>query len=199
MMKLIPFYLLLFILLPLEFYAQETTAAPSEQVLHFSQVDTPPEIPVGSVQISKKRLKKLKKEGKSVTADERLLTAIYHSIRFPLVARVEKFSGEGKSFEVDFVVDETGKIALGKVLLLNGPGTLGTALDEIIVTALTTNGSLRQETPKMVEGTAFTEGEVALAVEIQRVIAGLPDFTPGLLNGERLPVRMVMHFRFNKE
>lgn len=198
-MKLIPFYLLLFILLPLEFYAQETTAALSEQVLHFSQVDTPPEIPVGSVQISKKRLKKLKKEGKSVTADERLLTAIYHSIRFPLVARVEKFSGKGKSFEVDFVVDETGKIVLGKVLLLNGPGKLGTALDEIVVTALTTKGSLRQETPKMVEGTAFTEGEVALAVEVQRVIAGLPDFTPGETNGGRVPVRVVMHFRFNKE
>lgn len=199
-MKIIPFYVLFFILLPLGLYAQETTSALSDEVLHFLEVDTPPEIPEGSVQISKKRLRKLKKEGKSVTADERLLTVIYQSIRFPLIARVEKFSGEGKSFEVDFVVDEMGEVSLGKILLLSGMGKLGEALDAIVVTAYNSGGtSLRQEKPKIVEGTHFTEGEVALAVEVQRVIAGLPDFTPGVMNGERVPVRMVMHFRFKKE
>ncbi len=120
--------------------------------------------------------------------DRFMLEQIYKNILYPIEARAAGTTG---FFEANFTVDEYGKMQ--EVTVQPTDKALSKKETKIVIVGYRTTATQ----PKTLN--AGTEPKQSLSAEIKRVLEALPDWHPAQRNGENIPFKMTLYFKYMLE
>lgn len=118
----------------------------------------------------------------SPEGEKALLETIYKEIRYPNIARAAKLEGQ---YQVVFELDETGSITIESI---DERGDEAVNLHQIVVIGY---GTEEATTPGSRE-----EASRVMNQEIERTVLQLTNWTPAQKDGQAVPVRMRLWFKF---